>query len=87
MLGYVIGVAGGILGGYALALAALPNIFEPLCDEQAFTVFRRPRWRRCSSSGLEIWHRIEGGAGLDHGVLSSVFYNVYTGVRSVEAAS
>jgi NitT/TauT family transport system permease protein len=82
MLGYVIGVAGGILAGYALGRSPrLANIFEPYL--MAF--YGIPKIALAPLFiiwfGIGIWSKIALAAIM---VFFLVFYNVYSGVRAVD---
>jgi NitT/TauT family transport system permease protein len=82
VLGYVIGVAGGILAGYALGRSPrLASIFEPYI--MAF--YGIPKIALAPLFiiwfGIGIWSKIALAAIM---VFFLVFYNVYTGVRSVD---
>ena len=82
MLGYVIGVAGGILGGYALGRSPrLANIFEPY----VMAFYGIPKIALAPL--FIIWFGIGIGSKVALAaimVFFLVFYNVYTGVRSVD---
>jgi NitT/TauT family transport system permease protein len=82
VLGYVIGVAGGILAGYALGRAPrLASIFEPY----VMAFYGIPKIALAPLFiiwfGIGIWSKIALAAIM---VFFLVFYNVYTGVRSVD---
>jgi sulfonate transport system permease protein len=82
VLGYVIGVAGGILGGYALGRSPrLANIFEPY----VMGFYGIPKIALAPL--FIIWFGIGVGSKVALAsimVFFLVFYNVYTGVRSVD---
>jgi NitT/TauT family transport system permease protein len=82
VLGYTIGVAGGIIGGYALGRSPrLANIFEPYL--MAF--YGIPKIALAPL--FIIWFGIGIGSKVALAaimVFFLVFYNVYTGVRSVD---
>jgi NitT/TauT family transport system permease protein len=82
VLGYVIGVAGGILGGYALGRSPrLANIFEPY----VMAFYGIPKIALAPL--FIIWFGIGIGSKVALSaimVFFLVFYNVYTGVRSVD---
>jgi NitT/TauT family transport system permease protein len=82
VLGYVIGVAGGILGGYALGRSPrLANIFEPY----VMAFYGIPKIALAPL--FIIWFGIGIGSKVALAaimVFFLVFYNVYTGVRSVD---
>ena len=82
VLGYVIGVAGGILGGYALGRSPrLANIFEPY----VMGFYGIPKIALAPL--FIIWFGIGIGSKVALAaimVFFLVFYNVYTGVRSVD---
>ena len=82
VLGYVIGVSGGILAGYALGRSPrLASIFEPY----VMAFYGIPKIALAPLFiiwfGIGIWSKI-ALAGIM--VFFLVFYNVYTGVRSVD---
>lgn len=82
VLGYVIGVSGGILAGYALGRSPrLAGIFEPY----VMAFYGIPKIALAPLFiiwfGIGIWSKI-ALAGIM--VFFLVFYNVYTGVRSVD---
>jgi NitT/TauT family transport system permease protein len=82
VLGYVIGVTGGILAGYALGRSPrLASIFEPY----VMAFYGIPKIALAPLFiiwfGIGIWSKI-ALAGIM--VFFLVFYNVYTGVRSVD---
>ena len=82
VLGYVIGVSGGILAGYALGRSPrLARIFEPY----VMAFYGIPKIALAPLFiiwfGIGIWSKI-ALAGIM--VFFLVFYNVYTGVRSVD---
>jgi len=82
VLGYVIGVAGGILAGYALGRSPrLASIFEPY----VMAFYGIPKIALAPLFiiwfGIGIWSKIALAAIM---VFFLVFYNVYTGVRSVD---
>ena len=82
VLGYVIGVSGGILGGYALGRSPrLAAIFEPY----VMAFYGVPKivlaplfiiW-----FGIGIWSKVALASIM---VFFLVFYNVYSGVRAVD---
>jgi NitT/TauT family transport system permease protein len=82
VLGYVIGVAGGILGGYALGRSPrLAAIFEPY----VMAFYGIPKIALAPL--FIIWFGIGIGSKVALAaimVFFLVFYNVYTGVRSVD---
>lgn len=82
VLGYVIGVAGGILGGYALGRSPrLANIFEPY----VMAFYGIPKIALAPL--FIIWFGIGIGSKVALAaimVFFLVFYNVYTGVRGVD---
>ena len=82
VLGYVIGVAGGILGGYALGRSPrLASIFEPY----VMAFYGIPKIALAPL--FIIWFGIGIGSKVALAsimVFFLVFYNVYTGVRSVD---
>jgi NitT/TauT family transport system permease protein len=82
VLGYVIGVAGGILGGYALGRSPrLANVFEPY----VMGFYGIPKIALAPL--FIIWFGIGIGSKVALAaimVFFLVFYNVYTGVRSVD---
>ena len=82
VLGYVIGVAGGIIGGYALGRSPqLANIFEPY----VMAFYGIPKIALAPL--FIIWFGIGIGSKVALAsimVFFLVFYNVYTGVRSVD---
>jgi sulfonate transport system permease protein len=82
VLGYVIGVTGGILGGYALGRSPrLANIFEPY----VMAFYGIPKIALAPL--FIIWFGIGIGSKVALAaimVFFLVFYNVYTGVRSVD---
>ena len=82
VLGYVIGVAGGIFGGYALGRSPrLANIFEPY----VMAFYGIPKIALAPL--FIIWFGIGIGSKVALAsimVFFLVFYNVYTGVRSVD---
>ena len=82
VLGYVIGVAGGILGGYALGRSPrLAAIFEPY----VMAFYGVPKIALAPL--FIIWFGIGIGSKVALAsimVFFLVFYNVYTGVRSVD---
>ena len=82
VLGYVIGVAGGILCGYALGRSPrLANIFEPY----VMGFYGIPKIALAPL--FIIWFGIGIGSKVALAaimVFFLVFYNVYTGVRSVD---
>jgi len=82
MLGYVLGVSGGILAGYALGRSPrLASIFEPY----VMAFYGIPKIALAPLFiiwfGIGIWSKI-ALAGIM--VFFLVFYNVYSGVRSVD---
>jgi NitT/TauT family transport system permease protein len=82
VLGYVIGVTGGILGGYALGRSPrLARIFEPY----VMAFYGVPKIALAPLFiiwfGIGIWSKIALAAIM---VFFLVFYNVYTGVRAVD---
>jgi NitT/TauT family transport system permease protein len=82
VLGYVIGVAGGILGGYALGRSPrLARIFEPY----VMAFYGVPKIALAPLFiiwfGIGIWSKIALASIM---VFFLVFYNVYTGVRAVD---
>jgi NitT/TauT family transport system permease protein len=82
VLGYVIGVAGGILAGYALGRSPrLASIFEPY----VMAFYGIPKIALAPLFiiwfGIGIWSKIALAAIM---VFFLIFYNVYTGVRSVD---
>jgi len=83
VLGYVIGVAGGVIGGYALGRSPrLARIFGPLCDG----LLRRTQDRVGAALHHLVlvsgWDRRSRSASIM--VFFLVFYNVFAGVRSVD---
>jgi NitT/TauT family transport system permease protein len=82
VLGYAIGVAGGILGGYALGRSpGLARIFEPY----VMAFYGIPKIALAPL--FIIWFGIGIGSKVALAaimVFFLVFYNVYTGVRSVD---
>jgi NitT/TauT family transport system permease protein len=82
VLGYLIGVAGGILGGYALGRSPrLANVFEPY----VMAFYGIPKIALAPL--FIIWFGIGIGSKVALAaimVFFLVFYNVYTGVRSVD---
>ncbi len=82
VLGYVIGVGGGILGGYALGRSPrLANIFEPY----VMAFYGIPKIALAPL--FIIWFGIGIGSKVALAsimVFFLVFYNVYTGVRGVD---
>ena len=82
VLGYVIGVVGGILGGYALGRSPrLASIFEPY----VMAFYGIPKIALAPL--FIIWFGIGIGSKVALAaimVFFLVFYNVYTGVRSVD---
>ena len=82
VLGYVIGVAGGMLGGYALGRSPrLASIFEPY----VMAFYGIPKIALAPL--FIIWFGIGIGSKVALAaimVFFLVFYNVYTGVRSVD---
>jgi NitT/TauT family transport system permease protein len=82
VLGYVIGVTGGILGGYALGRSPrLARIFEPY----VMAFYGVPKIALAPLFiiwfGIGIWSKIALAAIM---VFFLVFYNVYSGVRGVD---
>ena len=82
VLGYVIGVTGGILGGYALGRSPrLAGIFEPY----VMAFYGVPKIALAPLFiiwfGIGIWSKVALAAIM---VFFLVFYNVYTGVRAVD---
>jgi len=82
VLGYVIGVAGGILGGYALGRSPrLAKIFEPY----VMAFYGVPKIALAPLFiiwfGIGIWSKVALAAIM---VFFLVFYNVYSGVRAVD---
>jgi NitT/TauT family transport system permease protein len=82
VLGYIIGVTGGILGGYALGRSPrLARIFEPY----VMAFYGVPKIALAPLFiiwfGIGIWSKIALAAIM---VFFLVFYNVYTGVRAVD---
>src|SRR5271156_4538020 len=82
VLGYVIGVASGILGGYALGRSPrLARIFEPY----VMAFYGVPKIALAPLFiiwfGIGIWSKIALAAIM---VFFLVFYNVYSGVRAVD---
>ena len=82
VLGYVIGVAMGIVGGYALARAPrLAAIFEPY----VMAFYGVPKIALAPLFiiwfGIGIWSKVALAAVM---VFFLVFYNVYMGVRTVD---
>jgi NitT/TauT family transport system permease protein len=82
VLGYVIGVAGGILGGYALGRSPrLATVFEPY----VMAFYGIPKIALAPL--FIIWFGIGIGSKVALAaimVFFLVFYNVYTGVRDVD---
>jgi NitT/TauT family transport system permease protein len=82
VLGYVIGVAGGILGGYALGRSPrLASVFEPY----VMAFYGIPKIALAPL--FIIWFGIGIGSKVALAaimVFFLVFYNVYTGVRGVD---
>jgi NitT/TauT family transport system permease protein len=82
VLGYVIGVAGGILGGYALGRSPrLAKVFEPY----VMAFYGIPKIALAPL--FIIWFGIGIGSKVALAsimVFFLVFYNVYTGVRGVD---
>jgi NitT/TauT family transport system permease protein len=82
VLGYLIGVTGGILGGYALGRSArLAHIFEPY----VMAFYGIPKIALAPL--FIIWFGIGIGSKVALAsimVFFLVFYNVYTGVRGVD---
>jgi NitT/TauT family transport system permease protein len=82
VLGYVIGVTGGILGGYALGRSPrLARIFEPY----VMAFYGVPKIALAPLFiiwfGIGIWSKIALASIM---VFFLVFYNVYSGVRAVD---
>jgi NitT/TauT family transport system permease protein len=82
VFGYVIGVTGGILAGYALGRSPrLASIFEPY----VMAFYGVPKIALAPLFiiwfGIGIWSKIALAAIM---VFFLVFYNVYTGVRAVD---
>jgi NitT/TauT family transport system permease protein len=82
VLGYIIGVTGGILGGYALGRSPrLARIFEPY----VMAFYGVPKIALAPLFiiwfGIGIWSKIALAAIM---VFFLVFYNVYSGVRAVD---
>jgi NitT/TauT family transport system permease protein len=82
VLGYVIGVTGGILGGYALGRSPrLASIFEPY----VMAFYGVPKIALAPLFiiwfGIGIWSKIALASIM---VFFLVFYNVYSGVRAVD---
>jgi NitT/TauT family transport system permease protein len=82
VLGYVIGVTGGILGGYALGRSPrLAGIFEPY----VMAFYGVPKIALAPLFiiwfGIGIWSKVALASIM---VFFLVFYNVYTGVRAVD---
>jgi NitT/TauT family transport system permease protein len=83
-LGYVIGVAAGIVGGYALGRSGvLARIFEPY----VMAFYGIPKIALAPLFiiwfGIGMWSKVALAATM---VFFLVFYNVYVGVRSVDRA-
>lgn len=82
VLGYVIGVTGGILGGYALGRSPrLASIFEPY----VMAFYGVPKIALAPLFiiwfGIGIWSKVALASIM---VFFLVFYNVYSGVRAVD---
>jgi NitT/TauT family transport system permease protein len=82
VLGYVIGVSGGILGGYALGRSPrLAAIFEPY----VMAFYGVPKIALAPLFiiwfGIGIWSKVALASIM---VFFLVFYNVYSGVRAVD---
>lgn len=82
VLGYVIGVAGGVLGGYALGRSPrLARIFEPY----VMAFYGIPKIALAPLFiiwfGIGMWSKVALAAIM---VFFLVFYNVFSGVRSVD---
>ena len=82
VLGYVIGVAGGILGGYALGRSPrLARIFEPY----VMAFYGIPKIALAPLFiiwfGIGIWSKVALASIM---VFFLVFYNVFSGVRGVD---
>lgn len=82
VLGYLIGVVGGILGGYALGRSPrLANVFEPY----VMAFYGIPKIALAPLFiiwfGIGIWSKVALAAIM---VFFLVFYNVYSGVRGVD---
>ncbi len=82
VLGYVIGVAAGVLAGYALGRSAgLARIFEPY----VMAFYGIPKIALAPLFiiwfGIGIWSKVALAATM---VFFLVFYNVYMGVRGVD---
>ena len=82
VLGYVIGVSGGILGGYALGRSPrLAAIFEPY----VMAFYGVPKIALAPLFiiwfGIGIWSKVALASTM---VFFLVFYNVFSGVRSVD---
>jgi NitT/TauT family transport system permease protein len=82
VLGYVIGVGSGIIGGYALGRAPrLANIFEPY----VMAFYGIPKIALAPLFiiwfGIGMWSKVALAAIM---VFFLVFYNVFSGVRSVD---
>jgi NitT/TauT family transport system permease protein len=82
VLGYTIGVAGGVLGGYALGRSArLASIFEPY----VMAFYGVPKIALAPLFiiwfGIGVWSKVALASIM---VFFLVFYNVFSGVRSVD---
>jgi NitT/TauT family transport system permease protein len=82
VLGYTIGVVGGIVGGYALGRSPrLANIFEPY----VMAFYGVPKIALAPLFiiwfGIGIWSKVALASIM---VFFLVFYNVFSGVRSVD---
>src|SRR5277367_1446613 len=82
VLGYVIGVGGGVIGGYALGRSPrLAAIFEPY----VMAFYGVPKIALAPLFiiwfGIGIWSKVALAAIM---VFFLVFYNVYSGVRAVD---
>jgi NitT/TauT family transport system permease protein len=82
ILGYVIGVAGGVIGGYALGRSPrLARIFEPY----VMALYGVPKIALAPLFiiwfGIGMWSKVALAAIM---VFFLVFYNVFAGVRSVD---
>ena len=82
VLGYTIGVAGGVLGGYALGrLLRLSRIFEPY----VMAFYGVPKIALAPLFiiwfGIGVWSKVALASIM---VFFLVFYNVFSGVRSVD---
>jgi NitT/TauT family transport system permease protein len=82
VLGYTIGVAGGVVGGYALGRSQrLASIFEPY----VMAFYGVPKIALAPLFiiwfGIGIWSKVALASTM---VFFLVFYNVFSGVRSVD---